>query len=62
MVKRVDQNPAGRVIDRIHHIQSVIEGFDLRDGHVFEAGPHSSALRMHAKVFKEVLGDLAVGF
>ena len=62
VMKGVDQNPAGRVIDRIHHIQSVIEGFDLRDGHVFEAGSHARALRVNAKIFIEVLGDLAVRF
>ena len=61
MVKRVDQNAASGVVDRIHYLKGIIERFDFCDGHVLEAGPHASPLCMHAQVLIKVLGDLAVG-
>ena len=50
------------MVDRGHHIQSIVERLHLGDGHVFKAGPHARALRMQTKVLKKVLGDFAVGF
>ena len=61
VVKGVHQNPPGRVIHGIHHVEGVIEGFDLGDRHIFETGSHPGALRMNTQVFVKMFGHLAVG-
>ena len=61
VVKRVHQNPPGWVIHRIHHVEGVIEGFDLGDRHIFEARSHPGALRLNTQVFVKMFRHLAVG-